>query len=165
MKRNITHFAIDALSLLLMVGMVATGLLLRFVLPPGSGSYRTLWGWGRHDWGDLHFYLAAAVAGIVIVHVVLHWHWVCATALKCVPGGGELRAPAKMKRTIAGALFVTLLAAALSSFVWMASGAVAEVRGERNAHGPAMEAASGTVAPSSEPLHEGSRRRDRTGRR
>ena len=61
MKRNTLNFVIDATSALVMVGMIATGLLLRFVLPPGSGSRRMLWIWGRHDWGDLRFRLAVGV--------------------------------------------------------------------------------------------------------
>ena len=40
MKRNTLNFVIDAASALTMAGMIATGLVIRFVLPPGSGSGR-----------------------------------------------------------------------------------------------------------------------------
>ena len=63
MRRNTINFLVDAASALVVIGLVATGLLTRFVLPPGSGSWRLLWGMGRHDWGDVHFWLAV-VGGV-----------------------------------------------------------------------------------------------------
>jgi hypothetical protein len=36
-------------------------------------------GYGRHDYGRVHFYLALATVALVLVHVCLHWSWVCAT--------------------------------------------------------------------------------------
>jgi len=58
--------------------MIATGLLLAFRLPPGSRGGRGLavLGWGRHDWGDLHLWLAYGVIALVIAHLVLNWAWV-----------------------------------------------------------------------------------------
>lgn len=58
-RRNTLNFLVDLITLLVMLGVVTTGLLLRWVLPPSSrgGAGRTLWSWGRHDFGDLHFYL------------------------------------------------------------------------------------------------------------
>ena len=82
MKRNTLNFVIDAASALVMAGMIATGLVIRFVLPPGSGSRKEVWGLGRHDWGDVHFWLAAAVGAVIVLHVALHWQWVCVTTLR-----------------------------------------------------------------------------------
>lgn len=57
--------------------MIATGFILRYRLPPGSRGGRglSIWGWTRHDWGDLHTWISFAVIGLVIVHLMLHWRW------------------------------------------------------------------------------------------
>jgi len=80
-RRNTLNFAIDLVTLLVMFGVAMTGLFLRFVLPPGSrgGAGRSLWNWDRHDFGDLHFYLVLGLLSIVVVHLAMHWNWVCVT--------------------------------------------------------------------------------------
>jgi hypothetical protein len=131
MKRNALNFVIDLSTALMMAGMIATGLLVRFVLPPGSGSTRFVWGLGRHDWGDVHFWLAVAAGAVVLVHVAMHWQWVCVTARRLLPArGGRLAPPpppAPLARNAAGAALVVLLAALFGGFVWTAKRAV-EVR-------------------------------------
>jgi hypothetical protein len=76
MKRLFDHLTIDLVAAGLMVGMVATGYLLRFPLPPGTNKSLTLWGLTRHQWGDVHFWISLALLGVILVHVVLHWQWV-----------------------------------------------------------------------------------------
>ena len=39
----------------------------------------TLWGLSRHDYGNIHFKLALAVIPLMLLHIILHWSWVCAT--------------------------------------------------------------------------------------
>jgi hypothetical protein len=62
--------------------MLATGFILRYRLPPGSRGGRglSIWDWGRHDWGDLHTWLAYTVCVMVVIHLVLHWRWLWGTA-------------------------------------------------------------------------------------
>jgi hypothetical protein len=57
--------------------LLATGLVLRCRLPPGSrgGSGLSIWGWSRHDWGDLHLWLAYVTCVLVLLHLALHWRW------------------------------------------------------------------------------------------
>lgn len=57
--------------------LAGTGLLLAWRLPPGSRGGRGLsvLGWGRHDWGDLHTWLAFAFLILIVVHLALHWRW------------------------------------------------------------------------------------------
>jgi len=45
------------------------GLLIHYVLPPSGGRGRalTLWGMDRHDYGNVHFYLAPAIVALIIV--------------------------------------------------------------------------------------------------
>ena len=39
----------------------------------------TLWGLGRHDFGNIHFKLALAMIPLMLIHIILHWSWVCTT--------------------------------------------------------------------------------------
>lgn len=87
MKRNSVNFWIDVISFLPMLGLTWTGLLMHYVLPPGTGGRHadralTVWGLGRHDYGTVHFYLALALVGLVVIHLWLHWSWVCAMVRK-----------------------------------------------------------------------------------
>jgi hypothetical protein len=63
--------------------LAATGLILAYRLPPGSRGGRglELLGWSRHDWGDLHTWLAYGAISLVIAHLALHarWLWVVAS--------------------------------------------------------------------------------------
>ncbi len=80
MNRTKVNYVLDAALLLLGVAVLATGLLLAFVVPRGSGRRGvTLWGLGRHDWSDVHFWIAVSMVGAVVLHLVLHWDWVHAT--------------------------------------------------------------------------------------
>jgi hypothetical protein len=55
MKQLVDNLLIDLIAAGLMVGMMATGYVLCFPLPPGSNKDLTLWGLTRHRWGDVHF--------------------------------------------------------------------------------------------------------------
>ncbi|MBF0315897.1 MAG: DUF4405 domain-containing protein [Oligoflexia bacterium] len=70
-----TNFAVDAILLINLVLLAATGLLLHVTLPPGSGRLTAL-GLTRHQWGDVHFYLAIVFLVITSLHLLLHWKWI-----------------------------------------------------------------------------------------
>lgn len=76
MKRPMLNFAIDAVAFVAFIFLTTTGVLTRYLLPPGSGRYATLWGLNRHGWGDLHFWVAVALLGVLALHLTLHWRWV-----------------------------------------------------------------------------------------
>ncbi|MBW7905805.1 MAG: DUF4405 domain-containing protein [Phycisphaerae bacterium] len=127
MRRNTLNFVTDTVTLLVMLSMIATGLLIRYVLPPGSrgGSGLSLWGWTRHDWGDLHFWLAVSLGALLLVHVALHWSWVCTTVKRFVRPEAPL--VCTWRRNVYGGAFIALLAGLVGGFVWLASANV--VRG------------------------------------
>ena len=88
MKRNTLNFWINSISFLVFFGLFMTGLLIHYVLPPcgnceGSGCSNdgelTLWGFGRHSYGTVHFYLALTTGALILSHICLHWSWVCST--------------------------------------------------------------------------------------
>ena len=66
---------IDMTAATLFVGMIATGYVLRFPLPPGTNRVLELWGLSRHQWGSVHYWLSFSLLAAIVVHIVLHWKW------------------------------------------------------------------------------------------
>lgn len=64
--------------------LLGTGLLLAFRLVPGSmgGKGLTLWGYDRHEWGDLHSWISYGFVLLLIAHLGLHWKWLVMVASK-----------------------------------------------------------------------------------
>lgn len=69
-------FGMDVLNTVLLLVLAATGIIIKWVLPPGMGRYgrggNTLLGLTRHDWGDLHIWVALIFVASVIVHLAMH---------------------------------------------------------------------------------------------
>lgn len=76
MKKEKINFAIDAAAFAAFVLLASTGVLMSYVLPPGSGHFSTLWGMDRHEWGKLHFWVAIALMVFLGLHLLLHWRWI-----------------------------------------------------------------------------------------
>ncbi|MEN6338391.1 MAG: DUF4405 domain-containing protein [Phycisphaerales bacterium] len=90
MKRTTLNFGVDLACFIDLLLLAATGIILRWVLPPGSGGghgygfrggrgpteVTTLLGLGRHDWGDVHFVLAVLFILLILTHLALHWTWI-----------------------------------------------------------------------------------------
>ena len=76
MNRTLLNIIIDLLATLSFLGMIATGYLLHFPMPPGSNRTHFLWGLTRHQWGDIHFWISIALLLIMLVHLALHWNWI-----------------------------------------------------------------------------------------
>jgi hypothetical protein len=127
MRKNTVNYLVDLVGLLAMLGMVFTGAVMRFILPPGSGGRGhgqglTLWGLGRHDWGDIHYILAWVLAATVLVHVVLHWNWVVETTRQIVrPSASDSRRPGPWKRGLYGAGFLAIIVALMAVLLWYAA--------------------------------------------
>ena len=81
MKRNTVNFWIDLFTFIVLFAKIWTGLLVHYVLLPGQGRGHALelWGLNRHEYGVIHFYLAIAMVALVVIHVWLHWSWLCNT--------------------------------------------------------------------------------------
>lgn len=123
MRKNTINFWLDLASMVLLVALAITGLLMAFILPPGSGG-STLWGLGRHGWGDVHFWLAAALLILVVFHLALHWSWIVCTVRRLNPWRGTERVQRKRHDTAWGVLALVLLAAGLWAFVAVGKGQV-----------------------------------------
>lgn len=64
--------------------LAGSGLAVFFKLPPGSqgGHGLTLWGLGRHDWGDLHAWVGIVFIALIIAHMIMAWPWLKNAAAK-----------------------------------------------------------------------------------
>lgn len=90
MRRAAVNYIIDAVAFLDLISLAATGIIMKWVLPPGSGGghgrgfrggrgpddVKQLLGLGRHDWGEVHFVLSLLFVFLMLVHLVLHWNWI-----------------------------------------------------------------------------------------
>jgi hypothetical protein len=76
MRRPTKNFVIDSLAFTGFVLLTTTGVLMRYVLPPGSGHSRVIWGLDRHGWGSVHFWISLVLLGTLAIHLVLHWRWI-----------------------------------------------------------------------------------------
>ncbi|MGR9054188.1 MAG: DUF4405 domain-containing protein [Gammaproteobacteria bacterium] len=75
MKQTHVNFIIDALAFIAFVFLTSTGVLLHYLLPPGSGHNTLLWGLDRHQWGFLHFWISVVFFSLLALHLFLHWRW------------------------------------------------------------------------------------------
>lgn len=114
MKRNTLNFVVDALTMLALLGVVLTGLFVRYALPTGSAKLGwTLLGLGRHEWGDVHFWFTVATGSLLLLHLALHWSWVCATTSRVLlrHGARSRLAPAWQRNLIGVATLAILISA------------------------------------------------------
>jgi hypothetical protein len=93
MDKSKFNFILDALMFLTLMAMAGLGFLMKYTLPPGrvlratSGSNPALtWlGWDRHDWGDIHLYLAFILLGLLVIHLCLHWQQILGLFRRLIP--------------------------------------------------------------------------------
>ena len=103
-KKAKLNFIIDAVAFAAFVLLVSTGLLMRYVLPPGSGHFALLWGMDRHEWGQIHFWIAVIMIASIILHIILHWRWIVSMI------EGRDRSGIRVIISIVGVIIVLILA-------------------------------------------------------
>ena len=87
------NFVIDALMFLTLMAMAGLGFLMKYTLPPGrvlratygSNLNLTWLSWDRHDWGDIHLYLAFILLSLLVIHLILHWQQILGLFRRLVP--------------------------------------------------------------------------------
>jgi hypothetical protein len=87
-RRPNLNFIVDFLGFAGFALLTATGVLVRYVLPPGSGHSTTIWTLDRHEWGSIHFWIAIAFLAVLALHLFLHWRWI-ATLMSGRPREGS----------------------------------------------------------------------------
>ena len=90
MNRRSLNFIIDVTAFVGLILLTATGVLVRYILPSGSGRLESigtgikaankpitlLLGLTHHEWGEIHFWIAVVLMAILTFHLFLHWRWV-----------------------------------------------------------------------------------------
>jgi hypothetical protein len=123
MNRTIFNIIIDILAAFLLIGMIATGYLLRFPLPPGSNKLLSLWGFSRHQWGDVHFWISLGLLLVMVIHIVLHWNWIVTVAGKHC----NFLKTAHPSLVRSGLLTVCVFILIITLFAWTAQNNVKEI--------------------------------------
>lgn len=75
------NFIIDAIMFVLMGALAGIGLLIKYILLPGSERWikygrnvdLSFFGLDRHQWGHIHLIVAYVLVGFLALHIILHW--------------------------------------------------------------------------------------------
>lgn len=92
MKRSKVNLIVDVLAFIGFVWLTTTGVLMRYLLPPGSGHGSSIWSLDRHQWGSIHFWLSVVFFSILAVHLTLHWKWIVSVVTRRPREGSGFRA-------------------------------------------------------------------------
>ena len=85
MRKAAQNYILFIFLFLLGLFQAFTGFILWFVLPRGglgqgrgsaAAAETTFWSLSRHDWGDIHDWVAVALLVVVIIHIILNWKWI-----------------------------------------------------------------------------------------
>lgn len=72
------NFYLDAALLVLFIALCGCSVIIEFVFPPGpQADGWSLWGRSYDEWSLFRFSLLAIIAAGVLLHLMLHWSWVC----------------------------------------------------------------------------------------
>jgi hypothetical protein len=140
------NFVIDALMFFCLLAMAGLGFLMKYALPPGRQAWAkygrnvelTWLGWDRHDWGEIHLYLAFVLLGLLVIHLILHWQMILGLYARLLPD------PRKRTRLAWAVLVITVL---LLSFPFLITPDVRE-RGRGGGRGRQYSALKGMSANS-----------------
>ena len=81
MKKNTLKFFIEVALFINTCSVAALGLMLGFIIPKGRfDPDRNFLGLHRHDWGDIHLYLAFFLIVLLALHLSLNWSWILQAA-------------------------------------------------------------------------------------
>lgn len=74
-RKHTQNLVIDFISLICMVVLLLTGFLLHLRLPHGSRG-ATVLSLTRHQWAEVHFWIAIVFTAGIVVHLILHIPWI-----------------------------------------------------------------------------------------
>jgi hypothetical protein len=122
LKRTAVNLSIDLLAAISFIGMIATGYILFFALPPGTNRSLSLWGLTRHQWGQIHSWVSVGLLVVLLAHLALHWQWVVATVAQRF---GLARNP-QSHHLGSGVITLVVVITVLTLFAWIAEISVRE---------------------------------------
>ncbi len=108
-SRTLINFWLDSALAVVFVCLSVVAVIVQFVFPPGIAARGwTLWGMRYGQWCSIQFSLVALLALGLLVHIMLHWTWVCSVVTRRILRHREL--PDDGLRTLYGVgLLISLL--------------------------------------------------------
>ncbi len=105
---SLINFWLDAalLATVTFVGWVAVMMQVVFPEPTLAAGW-TLWGLTYNQWHDLQFGSMCFCSIVILLHVMLHWNWVCSVVAAQILGLG--RRPESGMQTIYGVATMIVL--------------------------------------------------------
>lgn len=77
-SKTIINFWLDASLMLVFCALLWVMTVIRFIFPPvGESEGWSLWGASLDQWISIQFGLACFLTMGILLHVMLHWTWVC----------------------------------------------------------------------------------------
>ncbi|MEZ6060815.1 MAG: DUF4405 domain-containing protein [Planctomycetaceae bacterium] len=109
MSRTLLNFWLDTTLLVVLAALGIVATIVQFVFPPGVAARGwRLWNMNYGQWCSVQFALLSLLGIGVLLHVMLHWTWVCSVVVRRVLGRTEM--PDDGIRTIYGVgLLIVLL--------------------------------------------------------
>jgi hypothetical protein len=104
-SRTTLNFALDSCLLLSFLALVFVGSVVRFIFPtPQQANDWFLWTWGLDEWMRLQFAVLAVLTLGILLHLMMHWSWLCGVVTGWLPrtADGRKRNLDEGTRTIAG---------------------------------------------------------------
>ncbi len=77
------NIIVDILGFFSFLIISFSGIVLWRILPRGSyqggrgiTTEKMFFGLDRHNWTDIHNYIALVFIALILIHLILHWHWI-----------------------------------------------------------------------------------------
>ena len=78
LSKTIVNFWLDSVMLTVFLLLCWIAVVVRYVFPAATDSAGwLLWGMDYSAWADIQFAVHCLFAAIVLLHVMLHWTWIC----------------------------------------------------------------------------------------
>lgn len=78
LTRTDANFCLDVFLLITFVLLCTCATIVEFVFPPGpQADGWLLWGHSYVEWSRFEFGVLSVLAAAILLHIMLHWTWVC----------------------------------------------------------------------------------------
>ena len=82
-SKPMINFWLDFILLFNFMVLMAVGTIVQFVFPAGTKADDwLLWGYNFNDWMAVQYGTLCVFTFLILVHVMLHWQWVCGIIAK-----------------------------------------------------------------------------------